>query len=356
MESEERWFWVWLSIFTILLGTAPFAYWQGYHLAGIICAVAGLGGFLMLIRDHLAATASKWPIRVSLKVLAIVALSMIVSQLIGHEIVGHLANGELSPVQWWLYGLTLLLITVVVSAALSKSKPSKLVIHWANYRAVENGGDVYEVGDFLRRIISGDSLVFDIENHNFVIGDKNFVPRDPLPFKEKRLQVNYSYGGQPSRTTERREHGRLLLPEDSAIQWLRSEIDRVKAAQPKPSQYPLGGLRLNILELCVELKGFLGEHGQEPKVERQLPESQEDFMQRWRSTVDPWRAKFLGDFRLKFGDSIPRLRDEIRVRAGIDDFGLNNLIIKAASDPNGNVKSVEGLTRRLWELAYEINA
>jgi hypothetical protein len=40
------------------------------------------------------------------------------------------------------------------------------------------------------------------------------------------------------RTTERREHGRLLLPEDSKIQWLMGEVDRLKAAQPKPSQYP----------------------------------------------------------------------------------------------------------------------
>jgi hypothetical protein len=249
-----------------------------------------------------------------------------------------------------------LLVIAAWSVLLRPQPQSKLVIHWANYRAVENGGEEYPVGDFLRQIISGDSLVFDIENHNFVIGKRNFVEHDPLTGKEKRLQVNYSYGGKPPVTTERREHGRLLLPEDSAIQWLRSEIDRIKAAQPKPSQYPLGGLRLKILEQCVELKGFLGEHGQEPKVERQLPESQEDFMQRWRSSVDPWRAKFLGDFRLKFGDSIPRLQDEIRVRAGVDDFGLNNLIIKAASDPNGNVKSVEGLTRRLWELDYEINA
>jgi hypothetical protein len=229
MEAEERWFWVWLSIFTILLGTAPFAYWQGYHLLGIICAVAGLVGLLMLIRDHLAATASKWPIRVSSKVLAIVTLSMIVGQSVGREIAGYRTNGGLSSVQWWLYGITLLLIVAVVSATLSKGRPSKLIIHWANYRAVENGGDVYEVGEFLRQIISGDSLVFDIENHNFKIGGKDFVPRDPLTSREKRLQVNYSYGGNPPITTERREHGRLLLPEDSKIQWLQSEVERLKA-------------------------------------------------------------------------------------------------------------------------------
>jgi hypothetical protein len=125
MEAEERSFWVWLSIFVVVLGTAPFAYWQGYRISGIVCAIAGLGGLFMLIRDHLTATASNLPIRISLRVLAVVALSIIVSQLIGHEIVGDRANAGLSSVQWWLYGLTLLLIAVVLSAALSENKPSK---------------------------------------------------------------------------------------------------------------------------------------------------------------------------------------------------------------------------------------
>ena len=113
-----------------------------------------------------------------------------------------------------------------------RKKPSKLVIHWANYRAVEDGGNIYDVADFLRQIISGDSLVIDVENHNFVIGDKNFVPHDPLPFKPKRLQVNYSYGGQPAHTVVRHEHGRLLLPEDSLIKYLVDELAKLKAAQP----------------------------------------------------------------------------------------------------------------------------
>jgi hypothetical protein len=121
-------------------------------------------------------------------------------------------------------------------------KTSKLVVHWANYRAVEGGGEEFQVGDFLRQIISGDSLVLDIENHNFVIGDKNFVPRDPLWGKEKRLQVNYSFGGNPPVTTERREHGRLLLPEDSKIKWLMGEVERLESAQAKPSQHPLAPL------------------------------------------------------------------------------------------------------------------
>jgi hypothetical protein len=127
------------------------------------------------------------------------------------------------------------------------------------------------------------------------------------------------------------------------------------AAFPKPSQYPIPSLRLRIMETVSQLQGFLGSHGEEPKVERRLPESPEAFQQRWRSEVMPWRAKFLGNYRMQFGDSIPRLRDEIRSRAGIDDFTLNLSIQKAESDPNGNVQAVEGIARRLWELGYEIN-
>jgi hypothetical protein len=74
----------------------------------------------------------------------------------------------------------------------------------------------------------GDSLVFDVENHNFVVGDQNFVRTDPLPGKAKRLRVTYSYGGQLARTVERSEHGRLVLPEDSEILRLDNEIERMK--------------------------------------------------------------------------------------------------------------------------------
>lgn len=60
-----------------------------------------------------------------------------------------------------------------------KKPVSKLVIRSANYAAIEGGGKIYDVTPFMRQIIGGDSLVLDIENHNFVIGKKNFVPHDP---------------------------------------------------------------------------------------------------------------------------------------------------------------------------------
>ena len=144
---------------------------------------------------------------------------------------------------WWLAGLLFGWSHVKPNKQNGPAKPtyekpsSKLVIHSANYGAVETGGETCDVGDFLRQIISGDSLMFSIETNNF---DKESVPRGFLKSKEKRLQVTYSYEGSSPVTTERREHGRLLLPEDSKIQWLTgenrrltSEVQRLTPAAPK---------------------------------------------------------------------------------------------------------------------------
>jgi hypothetical protein len=74
-------------------------------------------------------------------------------------------------------------------------------------------------------MISGNSMVLDIENHNFVVSNKNFVPHDPRPFKPKRLQVSYSYdNNEPPLTIERQEHSRLVLPQDSEMERLTREI------------------------------------------------------------------------------------------------------------------------------------
>jgi hypothetical protein len=250
----------------------------------------------------------------------------------------------------------------LVASVRSRTEPSKLVIHWANYRAIENNGDVYEVGDFLQQIISGDSLVVDIENHNFVVGDKNFVPHDPLPFKMKRLQVNYSYRGQPAITVTRQEHGRLVLPEDSAIPWLKSEIDRLKAALPKQSKYPIPEVRLKILSIVSELQGFLGEHGEEPRppeIHKELGEDNLDFLARFRARpVEPmmkWRARFLGDYRREFKNKVSSLRDEMRSMAHIDDSRLNIAVERAENESNDCVAAVQGVIERFWELALKVN-
>ena len=226
---QDRWFWVWLSIFAIVLGTSPFIIWDWKQpFWGAFCGVVGLAGLLMLVRDRLMMAASKWPIRASLKVLAIVALSMLLGQLAGYDIYSRRAEVAPYPIRWWGYGLVLLLIALVMSTVLTKRKTSKLVIHSANYRAVKPGGDSRDVGEFLEKIISGDSLVFDIENHNFVIDGHNYVPKDPFTSEGKRLQITYSYGAEPRKTIVRYEHDRLVLPEDCEIQRLTDGIARTK--------------------------------------------------------------------------------------------------------------------------------
>jgi len=269
---------------------------------------------------------------------------------------------------YWKVQILLFVISVIgfaLAAFLQRGTTSrreaiqrKLVIHSANYRAIRGGGSEYDVTEFLRRISNGDSLVFEIENHNFVIRDQNFVPVDPLVGTPKRLSITYSYKGGPPSTIERYEHARFVLPEDSEIQRLRDVINQLKQQQVQAAPMatgtnPIPELRLRVLSLCSELQGFLATHGTEPRVESQPPESQNPFS---RAGAMPWRAKFIGDYRLKFLESVPKMRDEIRVRAGMDSQFLNIAIETAANDPNGNVSAVRNLIKILWDMALEINA
>ncbi len=265
-----------------------------------------------------------------------------------------------------------------------KKKPSKLVIHWANYRAVESGGDVCEVGDFLRQIIAGDSLVFDIENHNFVIGDKNFVPHDPLPFKEKRLQVNYSYGGEIPVITERREHGRLLLPEDSKIKWLMAEVARLTAAQP--AQLGLSSLQIEAIHLASELLNFLKQIGSPPapkytaaeidkmtsaQMKALINANDGDFLEaveyyrpgevaftreglenqltsQWARLL-PWYQKLEAAYALKgFKGKVETLRNRFLLEGIMD-----NVLLMPIEGKYG-AERIRNIAAKLWELAYKI--
>jgi hypothetical protein len=124
----------------------------------------------------------------------------------------------------------------------------------------------------------------------------------------------------------------------------------------KPLQYPIPALRLKVFEICSALQGFLGTYGEEPKAERQLPESQEDFMKRFREAVPPWRARVNGNFRLTFGESIPRLRDEISARAGMNMSFLDIAINGAMTNVNQPTEAINKLLKTLEEMAWEINA
>lgn len=236
-------------------------------------------------------------------------------------------------------------------------EPSKLVIDSANYAAWSGRGARRDVTKFLRSIINGDSLVFGpIENHSFVVNGENLVPQDPMVGDPKRLELTYSYDGEKPKTIRRAEHGRLVLPEDSTIEWQEKQIEQLKAAQPKPVQYPVPQLRMKIIETVSALQGFLGEHGNEPDEVARPGESTKDTVFRYLTEGDPWKAKFIGDYRLRFGDSIPKLRDEMRVRTSISDSELNRLIEAAANNEEDSCMAVKGIIDRLWTLGRNVNA
>lgn len=115
-------------------------------------------------------------------------------------------------------------------------QPSKLTIHSALYRALVPGGKEYDVTDCLRNMIAGDSLVLQIQNGNFWIGNINCVPKDPFEGQKKWLQVEYSFDGGPTCKIERREDYRLVLPEDTA---LKTELAALKTGKLVATSRPV---------------------------------------------------------------------------------------------------------------------
>lgn len=138
-----------------------------------------------------------------------------------------------------------------------------------------------------------------------------------------------------------------------AVRYVEQKLEGT--AQPKLSQYPVPQLRGKIVAMISELQGFLGEQGQEPEVKRQHPESPEEFQQRWRSIVPPWKARFAGACRLRFKTSLGLLRDEIQVRTGLSDSILNAEIQRVELDPNLDVALIEGVIQRFWNMALGVN-
>ena len=160
------------------------------------------------------------------------------------------------------------------------------------------------------------------------------------------------------RMSEKIEEGLIdsrgrMFPENFSV----STAPKQSKEKPSSTIYPIPALRMKILEMCSELQGFLAEHGDTPKVSRPSPEqTQEEYLLKFQTILAPWKAKFLGDYRLKFAESVPRLRDEVRAKAMIDDGALNAAIENAANNPNDNANAVQKLITRLWDVASRVNA
>ncbi len=97
-------------------------------------------------------------------------------------------------------------------AAKPTTIPSKLYINSAEYSSADGSGEKYDVTDCLRQLISDDRLIFDVENHTFQAGGRNFVPKDPKPYVKKMLRVTYSFDKGPLQTIEQTEGYRIELP------------------------------------------------------------------------------------------------------------------------------------------------
>lgn len=238
---QDRWFWVWLSVFTILFGTSPFVIWQGHPWWGSACGVAGLAGLLILVRDRLKAGISRLPIRTLLKVFVVVALSVIVGQLLGYNIYNPHANPSLivPPVVVFVgtLGLVVLFLLLFVLVYLIKPRQSpienyapKLVIH----RAVYAAGLPTEVSvtDKLQNMVR-DGIAITVDG---TLG--GLLPHDPAFGVCKRLDMDYSYGSDTRFRVSRWERPpgeimRLVLPEDTEVKRLVSEAQRLTPATPK---------------------------------------------------------------------------------------------------------------------------
>jgi hypothetical protein len=118
---------------------------------------------------------------------------------------------------------------------------------------------------------------------------------------------------------------------------------------------PLATLPVRVLDLCKELQSFIKDHGPEPKIEEQPSEEFQDYMDRFRSTVLPWRTQFHGDFRARFADRVANIWDEIRAKCGQTDSALDGAIARAVNSPNGEVASVHQIIEKLWNLAREVS-
>lgn len=191
---------------------------------------------------------------------------------------------------------------------------SKLVIHSANYKAIGGGGKAYNVTEFMRQIITGDSLVLDIENHNFWFGDKNFVPKDPCSGTVKRLQVTYSYDGREPRTIEREEHSRLVLPEDSELE---------------KHAYRLSPLQEKLFVAASQFKKEADEFVKAKPKPRYVGRSSDEVAQALTEVI-AWKKQFTGWYRSNFAQRLQAIYDELAAR-GVSDSELETAFISMSN-------------------------
>ena len=219
----------------------------------------------------------------------------------------------------------------------------------AGYAAIDGEGVDYDVTAFLQQIMAGDSLVFEIENHNFVVNGHNFVPKDPKFGIVKRLQVTYSYGNGPADRIERPEHSRLVLPEDSQLKILAAGFAAIQ--QQKPLFSPL---QIQVLQLRAGLIQFLKEIGSLPRLGADsTTQGTVDYMVQYaehkRDVEGPWLAGLRSHYVLKFKAEAEKIYHLLSVN-GLVDPQLRHLASEADSP-----ETIQALADALWEVGGRIS-
>jgi hypothetical protein len=274
------------------------------------------------------------------------------------------------------------------SSLTSPTHPSKLTIRSALYRALVPDAKVIDVTECLRNKIAGDSLVFEILNGNFWIGDKNLVPTDPCQGEKKWLRIEYSFDGRPHRTIERREDYFVVLPEDTFV---KAEIERIqdevkrersqqnsdlsraqqsrklcdeerreaiaKAEELRAKLSLFTPLQLEALQLRADLRQFLEKVGPPPKsgLEHKLGGKEEmspEELAQWatfqRDIVGPLQARVKATYTLNFKQTATTLYHRF-VEIGRIDQQFRYL-----SDDAESIEQVQQLINVLWGMAGTI--
>jgi hypothetical protein len=254
-----------------------------------------------------------------------------------------------------------------IDATVPPKAPSKLAIISANYRAVEGGGHVFDVLDFLKRKTIGDSVVMEVKNSNFVIDGENFVPEDPKDGIRKRLYVTYSYGSGADQLLEGDEDDLFVLPANSVLQ-------------------SLTPLQQRLLKLSADISKFLRELGPAPdptytkekmnslssaEVKRLVETQDGDYAEASAFYADddrlfihpeqnvysnifrnckrlyPWYERLRAEFAHQFRLTLEYQHREL-LRAGIADVTLLTQV-----EGCKGVERARSIASRLWQSAFE---
>lgn len=105
---------------------------------------------------------------------------------------------------------------ILKATTTSSYATSRLYIHSAEYASIDDPKRFRIVTDCLRQLIVDDQLLLEVQNHNFVAGGINFVPKDFHTGHRKKLSVVYSFDKGPLQAIAAMEESTLKLPQTSS--------------------------------------------------------------------------------------------------------------------------------------------